>query len=254
MSKKTPIIKADAVKEFTVKQSVYQVAGKLPVRSMIVAPSGSGKTVLLSNLILDIYRGCFSRVYIFSPSIHIDNAWDNVKKYIEKEMKVKHTDDDPIYFEEYEPEQLEKIIDTQHKIIKYMKDKDTTKLFQILIVIDDHADSPEFCRNSKLLNQLYIRGRHNCISTITSTQKYRAISNIIRINITEVFIFKLRNQMDLEAILEEMSALADKKTLMQIYNTATAKPYSFLYIKMNATNKNNMFFINFEKRIEIEDD
>ena len=52
-------------------------------------------------------------------------------------MKVKHTDEEPIYFAEYEPEDLERIIETQHKIIKYMKDKGTTKLYQILIVIDD---------------------------------------------------------------------------------------------------------------------
>jgi len=251
---KTPTIKADSIKEFTVKQSKYQTVGKLPTRSLICSPSGGGKTVLLSNLILDIYRDCFSRIYIFSPSIHVDHSWLGVKKYIEKEMKVKHTDEEPIYFAEYEPEDLERIIDTQHKIIKYMKDKGTTKLFQILIVIDDHADNPDFCRNSKLLNQLYIRGRHNCISTITSTQKYRAISNIIRINITEIFIFKLRNAHDLEAILEELSALADKKTLMSIYNAAVEQPYSFLYIKMNAKSKQEMFFINFSKRIEIEDE
>ena len=43
-------------------------------------------------------------------------------------MKVKHTDEEPIYFAEYEPEDSERIIETQHKIIKYMKDKGTTKL------------------------------------------------------------------------------------------------------------------------------
>ena len=36
-------------------------------------------------------------------------------------MKVKRTDEEPIYFQEYEPEALENIIDTQHKIITYMK-------------------------------------------------------------------------------------------------------------------------------------
>ena len=193
MSTKTPSIKADNTKEYTVKQSKYKIMDKaLPTRAMIVAPSGSGKTVLLSNLILDVYKNCFSRIFIFSPSIHIDNAWNGVKEYITKDMKVKDNDeDDPIYFDEYEPHELQKIIDTQHKIIKYMKDQGKTKLYQILVVIDDFADNPDFCRHSRLLNQLYIRGRHNCISTITSTQKYKAISNIIRINITEIMIFKL---------------------------------------------------------------
>ena len=53
---KTPIIKADSIKEFTVRQSKYKTVGKLPTRSLICSPSGGGKTVLLSNLILDISR------------------------------------------------------------------------------------------------------------------------------------------------------------------------------------------------------
>ena len=78
--------------------------GKLPIRSIILGPSGSGKTVLLQNMILDIYKGCLNRVYIFSPSIEVDASWLPVKKYIENEMGVKHTDEDPIYFDHYDPE------------------------------------------------------------------------------------------------------------------------------------------------------
>ena len=43
-------------------------------------------------------------------------------------MKVKHTDEEPIYFQEYEPEALENIIDAQHKIITYMKKQGHKKL------------------------------------------------------------------------------------------------------------------------------
>ena len=57
---KAPKIEPIQVKEYTVKQSQYEVVGKLPIRSVILGPSGSGKTVLLQNMILDIYRDCFS--------------------------------------------------------------------------------------------------------------------------------------------------------------------------------------------------
>ena len=40
------------------------------------------------------------------------------------------------------------------------------------------------------------------ISTITSTQKGRAIGHIIRINITELYVIILMNQHELEAFLE----------------------------------------------------
>ena len=46
-------------KEFLSKQSAYDHVPKLPMRAMILSPSGGGKTVLLQNMILDIYRGCF---------------------------------------------------------------------------------------------------------------------------------------------------------------------------------------------------
>ena len=75
----TPEIKPIKIKEYTVKQSKYQVVGKLPIRSIILGPSGSGKTVLLQNMILNIYRDCFSRIYIFSPSINVDSSWDPFK-------------------------------------------------------------------------------------------------------------------------------------------------------------------------------
>ena len=54
-----PNIKPIQLKEYTSKQSHYEIAPKLPMRSMLCGPSSSGKTVLLSNMILDIYRGCF---------------------------------------------------------------------------------------------------------------------------------------------------------------------------------------------------
>ena len=37
-------------------------------------------------------------------------------------------------------------------------------------IIDDFADDPSFTRQSIMLHSLYVRGRHNMISTITATQ------------------------------------------------------------------------------------
>ena len=249
-----PKIEPIKVQEFEVKQSKYEMVGKLPTRAIVCAPSGGGKTVLLSNLILDVYRGCFSRIYIFSPSIDIDYTWAPVKKYIEHDMKAIETDDDKFYYSEYDPIALENIIETQHKITNYMKKHKYKTLFQILIVIDDFADDPVFTRKSTLLHQLYVRGRHNSISTITSTQKYNVIAPIVRINATQLYVFKLRNYKDLEAIVEELSAITDKKTLLDIYHTATDKPFSFLYVNLMSHDKNKMFFIKFEKSISLISD
>ena len=65
-----PIIKPRNITEYEYKQSKYPHVPQIPFRNIIVASSTGGKTVLIQNLILDVYRDCFSRVFIFSPSVH----------------------------------------------------------------------------------------------------------------------------------------------------------------------------------------
>ena len=250
---KAPIIQPIKLKEYETKQSKYETVPQIPFRSVILGPSGSGKTILLQNMILDIYRNCFSRVYIFSPSINVDATWSPVKEYIEKEMKVKHSDEEPIYFDHYNPEALLRIITTQHKVIEFQKKQNHKKLFSVLVIVDDFADDPSFSRQSKLLHALYTRGRHNSISTITATQKFASIAPIIRVNATELFVYRLRNYQDLQTFIDEISALMDKKTLLDIYNMATSEPYSFLFVNLRAKKKNDIFHVRFDKRIEVED-
>ncbi|MFM7978463.1 MAG: hypothetical protein ACKPKO_04030, partial [Candidatus Fonsibacter sp.] len=48
-----------------------------------------------------------------------------------------------IYFDSYDPEALRFILDTQHKIIGYMKKKHYKNLYQIMILVDDFADDPQ---------------------------------------------------------------------------------------------------------------
>ena len=62
----TPKIVPIRLKEFEVKQSKFDVAPKVPFRSVRLGPSGSGKTILLQNMILNIYKNCFSRIYMLA--------------------------------------------------------------------------------------------------------------------------------------------------------------------------------------------
>ena len=157
-----------------------------------------------------------------------------------------------IYFEHYNAEELQKVIDTQTKVISYMKNHKLKKLHSILIVVDDYADDLNFVRHSKLLHSLATRGRHQAISFILSTQKYRSLANIIRLNASSLYVFKLKNQTELDAFIEESSALVDKKTLLQMYKIAVKEPYSFLYININSKDINQMFYIRFEQVMKVE--
>ena len=86
-----PIIKPINITDYELKQSKYEHVPKLPFRSIIVASSTGGKTVLVQNIILNVYRNSFARIFIFSSSVHNDPTFTEVKKYIRDEL---HVDDE----------------------------------------------------------------------------------------------------------------------------------------------------------------
>ena len=125
-------------------------------------------------------------------------------------------ENEQIYFDNYNPSDLENVIERQKKIINYMKSKKIKKLHSILIVIDDHADDPKFVRYSKLLHGLFTRGRHDAVSVICSTQKYNVLAPIIRLNASSLYIFRLKNASELMSFIEENSAIVDKQQLLDM--------------------------------------
>jgi hypothetical protein len=87
------------------------------------------------------------------------------------------------------------------------------------------------------------------ISSITATQKFNSIHPIIRVNATELYVYRLRNTKDLDTFIDEVSAVYDKKTLLALYNAATEEPFSFLYVKLTAKNKEDMFYKRFSHKL-----
>ena len=83
------------------------------------------------------------------------------------------------------------------------------------------------------------------ISTITPTQVYKQIRPIVRKNMTHLFIYRLRTYGDLEAIVEELGAIYDKKTLLQIYHEAVSEEYSPLDVNIMSKDKRTMFITRF---------
>ena len=66
------------------------------------------------------------------------------------------------------------------------------------------------------------------ISTIVATQKFVATHPIIRTNATELYVYRLRNQKDLDALLEELSALYDEKHCWGFTNTPL-RPHTLFF-------------------------
>ena len=68
-----------------------------------------------------------------------------------------------------------------------------------------------------------------------------------RVNTTDEILFaNIRNQHDLKAWMEEMSALVPEDVMMEIYERARRIPYAFLWVKKQAP-KEDLVHIGFNE-------
>ena len=65
-------------------------------------------------------------------------------------------------------------------------------------------------------------------------------------------VWRMRNAKEIAAVMEELSALANSRTLFKMYNMAMEdEDYSFWYVLLTAK-KAEMFHIRFDKRMTID--
>ena len=254
-----PKVNKIPVTEYELKQPRSQVMSGVPLRGLLVNPSGGGKTTLLANLILneDMYRGVFDRIFIFSPTVHLDSTWEPVNFFIYEVLQHDDEKEGKACFEDFDVPALKKIIATQKAIRQHLMEKyakphwrGPKKMPQVLIILDDWADRPDVLQKrggEDVLATLFLKGRHYFCSTLCSVQKLKSVNNVVRSNSTALFVGRLKNATELmDGIVREFSAIVDPKTLLAMYHRAIGyEPYSFLFIDLSKA-AGPKFFINFE--------
>ena len=164
-----------------------------------------------------------------------------------------NTEREQAYWDEWDEPALRRIIQQQRKITEASKKLEMKKLYQVLIICDDMADTPQLHKPNGALATLFITGRHMQISTWVSLQKLRLISAAVRVNIQFACCWRLRNQHELDAVVEELSALLPMEQLYRLYEQATREPYSFLFV-YHLKPKNEMFHTRFKERFALKKD
>ena len=130
--------------DYTSKQSPHEHLPETPLRGLLLGPSAAGKSSVLVGIVLRLYHGLFERVYIFSPSVHLDSSWAPVKQYVEQTLGV-GTNEEPAFFDTWDTEALQNIFESQVQLIQEAKMGRLKQMFNILILADDFADDPCVC-------------------------------------------------------------------------------------------------------------
>jgi hypothetical protein len=219
---------------------------ELPLRMVISGPSGSGKGILTSKLLLETFRNRFQKIYYFSASSRLDENLGPLQKYCEKHLG--QGENDPCLYDTWDEAVLENILERQKKVCDYVKAQNSKRKFHICIVCDDFATERTVVRGGTL-EKLFLRGRHFSASVLVLTQYYRLLSPSIRTNATALAVFRLRSGADKEAIMSENSAIVKRKTLEALYDIATSNAFSFLLILLAESDPSKMLFSGLETRL-----
>jgi hypothetical protein len=205
------------------KKVEYNIPKPLPEPPfcfLFIAPSNSGKSVVLCNFLKNVmfgYDNDFEQIYYISPTVMLDDTLKSIAK-----------DDSIIKIHDHE--ELEMMDHILSDIVKEQKAKDSEERKNILIVLDDMLS---YFSNHSVLNKLPALSRHYRISFIVLSQSFSSVPNILRKQISHLLIFKLYSNKDLKAVEEEIGS--NYEDFIKHYNEATKEKYNFLYL--NNTNK-----------------
>ena len=244
-----PVLKRPPEKHWTWRKPSAPFPQTPGANGCFLAPSGGGKTTTLVSLLIGPYSRVFDAVHVFSPSVDIDSAWDPVREFA-KGLR------ESSFHNEWDEPALLDILAKQKGVVKEKKVVKSTKpIPQALIIIDDFADRYDVMKSAgNVLTTLFIRGRHFGCSCWISSQKLTAISTVARVNFRFLCVWRLRNQKEIVALLEELSAIYPIPTLHQMYEAAVSdEPHSWWFIDLVAKEKTRMFHIRFEHRQIVEE-
>jgi hypothetical protein len=178
---------------------------ELPFRAVIVAPSGSGKTNFLLNMIHLFSKGSgtFSSITIITKVAN-----------------------EPLYnFLKLKSESIR----IEEGLSKTPRLEDFDKDENHLVVWDDLVLS----KNLEMVENYYIRARKFNVSCIFISQSYYAIPTMIRKNCNYMIILKLGSgQREVKMICAELGGRMEKEQLMNMYEYATKDQFIPLIVTM----------------------
>jgi len=211
-----------------------------PFRLLLIAPSGTGKTTMLVNMLIrpEMYCGYFNEVYICSPSIYTDYKWKPVRDLYDDKDKPKYL------LDHYDTSMVSTVVENQKTIIREL-DSHKELAPRILLVFDDILAEKLFqVSTTGPLEDLFARGRQLNISVMVSSQFYKQISTRARDNPTNIVLMNIgRNKKELKNVAEELSGpISDKQffTLWQLM-IDPKNPHDFMHIVAENNLKDERF-------------
>ena len=244
-------IDASKVKHYKRYQSkIPHLSEMMGMRLGVVGASQSGKGIACQQMILKLFRGCYSRVHIMAPTAKKDKqTWGPVEQYAQNVLK-QDISKEPVLYDQWDPAVIEKTVADHAKVVAHQRERGDTKIYSILWVIDDYGDDPAIMhrQGGSILNKLAISGRHDFTDLWCIVQKLSLTAPTIRTQLT-CGVFFAATAKETQFICDEFCPNGmDKETFKHIYAECTKEKYSFMMMDFRRPIEDR-FWLRFERPV-----
>lgn len=203
----------------------------------IIGSPGSGKTNLLFSTLFKnrhYYRSKFDNIYLITP----ESSFLSLSKHpFEEHDKVYHDLTADVLMNIYE-----EILDLKREALDEKRDIEHS-----CIIIDDFADGLKDNEIIIMLKRMLIKSRHlNCFFIFT-LQAYNMFPLVLRKLITNISLFKPKNNVETENIRSELLHM-NKDDFNTLFNYVFNEPYTHLDFDTTTNEiRKNYQLLNIEK-------
>ena len=186
--------------------------------NIIVGKMGQGKSSLMVNLVKNVFKKCFAKIYIFIP--------ESSRKSIDKDIFGRHLPEDQL-FDELTEENLEYVYD---RLQENSEDLDFS-----LLIIDDFQVQLKDIRIVAILERIITKMRHLRCTVFLLNQNYVKLVKNLRQIVSNIILFNV-GKSALDFIFDETIQL-DKKKYQALIDNCFVNKNDWILINVNGSKK-----------------
>lgn len=197
-----------------IKYAAFKTIGiKVPFRALIIGSSGSGKTNLALSLIRLI--PVFDKIFLFAANLD-----EKLYTFLRD------------WFEAFEEKIGKKVLFFSNALEDVPPIEDFDGSENSLILFDDIVDKRTLKQSN--VSAYFTGGRKRGLSCIFMSQTFFGVPDLIRKNVTLIFLKKVSSIKDLTRICREFTLNTSPKELAELYKSVVKGLEDFLLVDLEA--------------------